>query len=69
MNANQRKKLFEMARKSTKYNAAGHAVISKDDEWIKETEWDEIYNSITKKEVVANERYTPQGNMVCAVPT
>lgn len=40
MNANQRKKLFEMARKNTKYNAAGQAVISKDDEWVEETEWD-----------------------------
>ena len=62
-------KLYAKAKKNTKYNAQGYAVISKNDEWIGETEWDELYNSITKNEVVTNEKYTTKGNMVCAVPT
>ena len=37
-------KLYAKARKNTKYNSKGYAVISKQDEWIDETEWDEMYN-------------------------
>ena len=37
------KKAFEIAKKNTKYNSQGQAVITKDDEWRYETEWDE-YN-------------------------
>ena len=37
------KRLFEIAKQNTKYNAQGQAVISKDDPWRYETEWDE-YN-------------------------
>lgn len=58
-------RLYEIARKNTKYNSQGHAVISKDDEWIEETEWDEMFN----KEVKKDENYTPKRNMVCAIPT
>ena len=67
MDKKQRDKLFEMARKNTKYNADGHAVISRNDEWVEETEWEEMFNR--SEEVVTNEKYTPKRNMVCAVPT
>lgn len=39
---------------NTKYNADGKAVISSDDEWIDESEWDEIYEQM-KKEKMRNE--------------
>jgi len=41
--------LFELAERNTKYNAEGHAVLEKDDEWRNEPEWDIYY-----KELVAN---------------
>ena len=40
------KKLFEIAEQNTKYNSHGQAVISRDDHWIKESEWDELYVSL-----------------------
>ena len=36
-------KLFDIARKNTKYNKDGHAVIQKDDEWLYQNEWDKLY--------------------------
>ena len=60
-------KLYAKAKANTKYNKEGYAVISKDDEWVEETEWDEMYNN--DKEVVINEKYTAKRNMVCAIPT
>ena len=35
-------KAYKMAMENTKYNNEGKAVISSDDEWIEETEWDDI---------------------------
>ena len=61
-------KLYAKAKENTKYNAKGYAVINKKDEWIDETEWDDMYNGKIK-EVIKNERYTTKGNMVCAIPT
>lgn len=40
---------YEIARKNTKYNEAGEAVISSDDEWLEESEWDEIFSSMKKE--------------------
>ena len=40
---------YEVARKNTKYNKKGEAVISSDDEWIEETEWDEIAEKAMKE--------------------
>lgn len=37
---------YDIARKNTKYNADGKAVIASDDEWVEESEWDELYESI-----------------------
>ena len=35
--------LFAFAEKNTKYNSAGRAVISKDDTWFYEDNWDKDY--------------------------
>lgn len=40
---------YEFARKNTKYNADGVPVISKDDEWLEETEWDDLFEELKKK--------------------
>lgn len=39
-------KAYELAKKNTKYNEAGRAVISNDDEWCNETEWEKLYDDI-----------------------
>lgn len=46
---NKLSKIFEGARNNTKYNSEGRAVISNDDEWLAETEWDEMYDSIVNR--------------------
>ena len=40
---------YEFARKYTKFNAVGVLVISKDDEWLEETEWDDIFEELKKE--------------------
>ena len=42
-------KAYQIAMQNTKYNAEGKAVVSADDEWIEETEWDDIYNQMKKE--------------------
>lgn len=37
---NKTSKIYECVRNNTKYNSEGRAVISSDDEWLEETEWD-----------------------------
>ncbi len=34
---------YKFAMQNTKYNASGRAVISSDDEWASENEWDELF--------------------------
>jgi len=41
-----REKIYEEARKNTKYNENGEATISRDDEWFYEDCWDEDYNRL-----------------------
>ena len=36
------KKAYQLAMENTKYNSKGKAVIEADDEWRKETKWDEF---------------------------
>lgn len=36
-------KIYEQARKNTLLNKEGKAIISKDDDWFYEKEWDEFY--------------------------
>lgn len=40
---------YQLAKANTKYNKQGKAVISKDDEWAKETEWDDMFEQIKKE--------------------
>lgn len=43
-----REEAYRIATENTMYNADGHAVITKDDVWATETEWDEMFHDITK---------------------
>lgn len=40
---------YELARKNTTYNEEGRAVIPKDDEWLEETEWDDLFEELKKE--------------------
>lgn len=40
------KKAYRVALNNTKYNEDGKPVISKDDEWVSETEWDDIFKQM-----------------------
>lgn len=40
---------YELARKNTLYNEDGRTVIPKDDEWLEETEWDDLFEELKKK--------------------
>lgn len=42
-------KAYQLAMNNTTYNSEGRAVISKDDEWAKETEWDDVYAQMIKE--------------------
>ena len=42
-------KAYKMAMENTKYNTEGKAVISSDDEWIEETEWDDMFEQMKKR--------------------
>lgn len=49
-------KAYKMAMENTKYNTEGKAVISSDDEWIEETEWDDMFEQMKKeREGLVNE--------------
>ena len=43
-------KAYSFATSNTKFNENGRPVISKDDEWVNETEWDELFQVLAKKE-------------------
>ena len=42
-----RSKIYEHAERNTKRNAKGEAVISRDDPWFYEDEWDAYYKELT----------------------
>lgn len=48
MNTTYNKKAYQLAIQNTTYNPDGRAVITKDDEWREETEWDDIYKHYLK---------------------
>lgn len=48
-NSHYSKKAYLLAMKNTQYNKDGKAVISKDDEWTGETEWDDIFEQMKKE--------------------
>ena len=43
-------KTYKMASDNTKYNADGKAVISENDEWRDEKEWDEVFGQLQKEQ-------------------
>lgn len=43
-----KEKVYNFAKNNAKYNVQNRPIISKDDEWIKETEWDELYNKLKR---------------------
>lgn len=42
-------KAYSQALKNTTYNDHGKAVISKEDEWASETEWDDLFKQMKKE--------------------
>ena len=40
---------YSFATANTKYNKQGHPVISKDDEWAGESEWDDLFELLNHK--------------------
>ena len=42
-------KAYQMAMANTNYNADGKAVIASDDEWVEETEWDDMFEQMKKE--------------------
>lgn len=54
-----KKILYNFAEKNTKRNSNGDAVISKDDPWFYEDEWDEHY-----KELIEHDKNSTAGSLV-----
>lgn len=52
INGNYNKKAYQLAMNNTKYNSEGKAVISKDDEWAQETEWDDMFEQMKKERCI-----------------
>ena len=42
-------KAYKLAIQNTKYNQNGKAVISSDDEWNEESEWDDMFEQMKKE--------------------
>ena len=42
-----KEKIYALAKQNTKYNEEGQAVLSKDDPWRDETEWDILYKELS----------------------
>lgn len=42
-------KAYKIAMENTQYNNAGKAVISVDDEWADETEWDDMFEQMKRE--------------------
>ena len=49
INGNYDKKAYQLAMNNTKYNEEGKAVISKDDEWADEKEWDDMFEQMKEE--------------------
>lgn len=43
---------YQLAMKNTKYNQDGKAVISKNDEWREESEWEDLFEQMKKERVI-----------------
>lgn len=44
-----REQAYSFAAANTRYNKYGHPVISKDDEWAGESEWDDLFELLSQK--------------------
>lgn len=44
-----REQAYSFAAANTKYNKQGHPVISKDDEWAEESEWDDLFELLSHR--------------------
>lgn len=44
-----REKAYSFATSNTKYNEQGRPVISRDDEWADESEWDDLFQLLVNK--------------------
>lgn len=42
-------KAYKLAMKNTKYNKDGKTVISSDDDWVEESEWDDMFEQMKKE--------------------
>ena len=42
-------KAYNLAKNNTNYNQKGEATIKSNDEWVDETEWDDLYNNLESK--------------------
>lgn len=40
---------YAVVKENTKYNERGQATVSKSDEWIDETEWDDLFKNIKRQ--------------------
>ena len=49
INTHYDEKAYQIAMNNTKYNADGKAIISKKDEWVDETEWDDMFEQMKKE--------------------
>lgn len=41
---------YKLAMENTKYNKDGNATMSSDDDWVNESEWDDMYTQMKQKE-------------------
>ena len=39
---------YKLAIQNTKYDKQGRATISSDDDWVDESEWDDVYEQVKK---------------------
>lgn len=49
-NNNNKIKAYEFATNNTKYNIQFKPMISKDDEWVNEIEWNELFDELKEKD-------------------
>ena len=48
-------KAYKLAMQNTNYNKEGRAVISSDDDWAEESEWDDMFEQMKKERGIVNE--------------
>lgn len=44
-------KVYKLASENTKYNSEGKAVMTLDDEWRNEKEWDDVFELLQKEKM------------------